>query len=188
MFNNLLELYLECSKISELSIFDNTLQNLETLNLSNNNFSKLDRNIFQLKHLKNLLVFGIIFTEIEKFPHERDDLISLTLTLKDISVLSNIFWFNCINMLTVCCIDRFDGEIDIFEYVPTNSQIKYLSLYKCFLTSIPRDISKLINLETFNAGGNEIIILDNVFTNMTSLKSLGLSFNQITNIDEVYLI
>ncbi|EPR79026.1 Leucine rich repeat protein, partial [Spraguea lophii 42_110] len=85
--------------------------------------------------------------------------------------------------LTVCCINRFDDEVDIFEHVQPDSKLKKLDLSNCFLTNIPPNISKLIKLETFNAGGNEIIILENVFTGMTSLKSLSLSFNQITNID-----
>ncbi|EPR78234.1 Leucine rich repeat protein, partial [Spraguea lophii 42_110] len=42
----------------------------------------------------------------------------------------------------------------------------------------------LINLEIFSASGNEIIILENISTGMTSLKSLDLSFNKIINIDE----
>ncbi|EPR79232.1 Leucine rich repeat protein, partial [Spraguea lophii 42_110] len=53
----------------------------------------------------------------------------------------------------------------------------------CFLTSIPYDISKLINLETFKAQCNELIILENVFTGLTSLKVLNLSINQITTIE-----
>ncbi|EPR77959.1 Leucine rich repeat protein, partial [Spraguea lophii 42_110] len=183
MFNNLLELYLEYNRIIKLSISDNALQNLETFNLSYNNFSKLDRNIFQLKRLKNLSVFGVIFTEIEKFPYVRDDPMNLILTLKDISVLSNIFCYNGIHELTVRCEEQIDGEIDIFEHVPFNAQIKYLEFYKCFLTSISPGISKLINLEVLKASDNEIIILENVFTGMTSLKSLDLSFNRITNID-----
>ncbi|EPR77716.1 Leucine rich repeat protein, partial [Spraguea lophii 42_110] len=97
MFNNLLRLYLQRNRITELSTSANALRNLETLDLSNNNFSKLDKNIFQLKPLNNVLVFGNIFTEIEKFPCERGDLMSLVLTLKDISVLPNIFCYNGIH-------------------------------------------------------------------------------------------
>ncbi|EPR77712.1 hypothetical protein SLOPH_737 [Spraguea lophii 42_110] len=108
---------------------------------------------------------------------------SLKLTLKNISVLPNIFCYNGIHELHVKCKERIDREIDIFEHVPTNSKIEYIDLSNCFLTRIPRGISKLINLEIFSASGNEIIILDNVFIGITSLKSLDFSLNQITNID-----
>ncbi|EPR77704.1 Leucine rich repeat protein, partial [Spraguea lophii 42_110] len=182
MLSNLLKLYLNHNKITKLLIPDNTLKSLETLVLSCNRFSKLDKNIFRLKQLKSLSVFGIVFTEITKFPRERDDPISLKLTLKDISVLPNIFSYNCINELTVKCKDQIDKEINIFEHVPINSKIKYLDLSKCFLTSIPHSISKLINLETFEAEFNQIITLENVFIGMT-LKFLNLSFNQIISID-----
>ncbi|EPR78064.1 Leucine rich repeat protein, partial [Spraguea lophii 42_110] len=85
--------------------------------------------------------------------------------------------------LTVECKEQVTREIDIFEHVPTNSKIKHLEFYRCYLTSIPSGISKLINLETFTAEFNQIIILENVFIDMASLKSIGLSFNRITNID-----
>ncbi|EPR78973.1 Leucine rich repeat protein, partial [Spraguea lophii 42_110] len=183
MFNNLLVLNLYSCGITELSISDNALQNLETLDLEYNNLSKLDRNIFQLKRLKNLSIYENIFTEIEKFPCEKDDPIKLCLILKDISVLPNIFYFNGINKLIVTCKERNNNEIDIFEYVPTNLKTKYLDLSDCFLINIPHNISKLINLETFKVAFNRIIILENVFVGMTSLKSLDLSFNRITNID-----
>ncbi|EPR77715.1 Leucine rich repeat protein, partial [Spraguea lophii 42_110] len=184
MFVNLLKLQIDYNRITELSISDTTLQSLETLDLSFNRFSKLDRNIFQLKRLKNVSLLGVICNEIEKFHCIKDDPMSLTLTLKDISVLPNIFWYNGIYKLIVECKEQIDREINISEYVPTNSKIKYLDLSKCFLTSIPHGISKLINLETFKAEFNEIIILENVFTGITSLKVLDLSFNQISTIDE----
>ncbi|EPR78233.1 Leucine rich repeat protein, partial [Spraguea lophii 42_110] len=94
MFTKLLKLYLQCNRITELSISDNTLQSLKTLDLSCNNLPKLDKNIFQLKRLKKLIVVGVIFTEIEKFPYIKHDPISLILTIKNINVLSNIFCYN----------------------------------------------------------------------------------------------
>ncbi|EPR77969.1 Leucine rich repeat protein, partial [Spraguea lophii 42_110] len=184
MFNNLLELYLGYNKISEISISDNALQSLATFDLSCNNFQNLNKNILKtIKKLKKCIIIDNIFTEIERYIYEGDYLINLTLILKDISVLPNIFEFNCIHELIVECKGQSNNEIDIFEYVPINSKIKHLNLSHCFLISISSGISKLINLETFNAINNKIIILDNVFTDMNSLKLLDLSFNQIANID-----
>ncbi|EPR78145.1 Leucine rich repeat protein [Spraguea lophii 42_110] len=185
MFNNMLNLYLEHNRITELSIAANALQSLETFDLSNNKISKLDGNILKsLRRFKECIFTDNVFTEIERYIYKGDGLISLTLTLRNINVLANIFYFNDIYKLIVTCKERIDDGIDIFEYVPTNSKIKYLDLSKCFLTSIPHGISKLINLETFKVAFNRIIILENVFMGMTSLKWLDLSFNRITTMDK----
>ncbi|EPR79395.1 Leucine rich repeat protein [Spraguea lophii 42_110] len=183
MFNTLMKLHLYGNIIHEISISDNSLQNLEHINLSKNKFSKLDRNIFKILNRVGIcIISNNMFTEIEQYPYSDDDSLYLNLYLKDISVLQNIFYYNRIFKLNISCKQQFNGNIDIFEHVPTDSKITYLDLSTCFLTRIPQSIFKFSNLETFIAHRNQIVVLENVFGTNNSLKVIDLSYNQIYTI------
>ncbi|EPR78190.1 Leucine rich repeat protein, partial [Spraguea lophii 42_110] len=184
IFTNMLELCIQNNEIQQFSISDNALQNLISLNLSTNKIYKLDSNILKLKQLEHLIMSNNILTEIGKYHYTKDNPIYLSLNLKNISVLANIFYYNGIEKLIITCLEQFDGDIHIFENVPTNSKIEYLDLSYCFLTEIPYGISKLINLKIFIANHNQIVELKNVFGSNSSLKLLELIHNQLNNVDE----
>ena len=185
LFSNLLILDLSYNEITKISISTSSLQKSETLNLNSNEISILTKDVFQLNQLKKLsLNSNTPLTEIEKYSYTSDNPIILELTISDISVLPNIFYYNTISELIVRANRQFNDNIDIFEHVPIDSQIRSLDLSKCYLTYIPNNISRLTNLEVFIAQNNIIIEITNVFRSTLPLKLLDLSVNGITTIDE----
>jgi Leucine-rich repeat (LRR) protein len=143
-------------KLELKQLTDEEIKQITTLDLSNNNITKIPECIEQLANLQSLNLSNNNLSNIPKCIGQLTNLRTLFLKWNKITTIS--------------------------EYVGQFTNLLELNLYGNRITTIPECFGQLTNLQKLDLGGNRIIIIPECIGKLTNLQLLGLEDNQISTI------
>lgn len=182
-FPNLEVLDLSNNNLSRLNIFLNLekLKKLKVLKLKGNKFLKIPEKILQLK---NLCELEMSFNRIKSIPMrliELEKLNKLNLGNNNITIFPEKI--NLSKNLESLIVDS--NNITIFPcFIEQISNLKYLDCSNNNLKDIGENIYKLANLEVLNLSKNKLIVVPRELTKLKNIKELNLSKNELKNLPE----
>ncbi|EPR78084.1 Leucine rich repeat protein [Spraguea lophii 42_110] len=179
MFPNLNLLDLSKNLITKFEILDGSLKKLTWLNLNYNRLSILDEGIMKLQYLEFLNLTANLIKYIKPNAFNTEDCINIKITVFNITFLPPIFSNPKILNIHANCLYKTDVNFDLLRYVSQNSILEFLVLSKCYLKSIPSNISIIKNLKLINFKYNRIRKVHNVFKDISKLKVIYLNHNKI---------
>ena len=183
------------------------LKNLEGLDLSHNDITKIPNSIGQLKRLKKL---SLSHNKLKTLPENMGNLKKLTKlylsnnkirsypeAINNIKSLKTLFLENNQLLIIPESIEKLKNLKHLYIYrnkikeLPENikslKNLKTLSIFFNQIESIPTQIDQLEFLKVLNLEINKLKIIPNSLGNLKSLEFLNLEFNEIENIPDSIL-
>ena len=167
-------------KLTEIPAEVFQLEQLESLNLSNNRIRKIPQQLRRLPNLQSLDLWG---NRLVEFPHvlgNLSNLARLRLSLGSLELFPE--WLARIKELSLDL--RSNKLTEIPESLTKLSNLTQLDLRVNQLTEIPESLTKLSNLTELHLSGNQLTEIPESLTKLSNLTELYLSGNQLTEIPE----
>ncbi|EPR79477.1 Leucine rich repeat protein [Spraguea lophii 42_110] len=184
-FKSLFQLNLGHNYIKKLIIPSDSLSQINYLYLHNNEITEIDNNFFNLRNLKYLDIRKNCINNISLKEITRDTSLEILIEVNRIEIIKELFLVKNLTYLSVVCKSASEKseEINLFENLDVKNNLKTLLLESCFLTEIPRGLSKIHTIQNIFLRNNTISYFNAFFINLNDLITLDLSNNRLDTID-----
>jgi Leucine-rich repeat (LRR) protein len=149
---------------------------LNTLYLSDENFSELPKN---LCNLHSLYKIDLSNNELTSLPEDISNLYNLeylTLSKNGLTEIPHgVFMLNRLTELYL----RQNAIQEVSPRIGELENLRILSLQDNYITTLPNEIGQLQNLEEFYFTGNEISMLPESFSNLANLRELSIGSSEL---------
>ena len=189
-FNHLEELILESNQISEINLIDDSLGNLEVLDLHGNSVEVLKEETFRpLKKLK------VLYLGDNPIKHFQVDVFKGLLSLEKLYLVSlrnvdfNRITDNFFNGLSNLCLLKLN--FNYLSFIDANGffsleNLKELDLSRNQVKLESDTFAALKNLKCLDLSRNGFEVLDeNVFLSLKSLEKLNLAYNHLKSLNPI---
>jgi Leucine-rich repeat (LRR) protein len=170
-------------------------KNLEVINLSYNDFTKLRLNLKKYPKLHNITLSNNLLDDKKIFIRRNKSLKTINLSFNDIDQIpTNLVKSQ--NLEDLILSNNFIGSLEKIKFSKF-SNLKILNLYQNELEAIPASIKEFPKIETLDFYHNNLKFLPNEISELKTLKCLAASNNQLwqlpstlyqlINLKELYL-
>jgi len=157
------------------------LKNLKVLSMFGNNLKFLPKNIHELENLEELMISGNHISFIPKTIGEMKHLKKLILNNNQIERLpESIAQLKQLKLLNV----KGNKTIDLGEVAGKITCLEELNLSATGIKTIPENFKQLKRIKKLDLSYNDLVQLPKEIGNMISLNSLNLSFNKLESLPE----
>ncbi|MCH9625271.1 MAG: E3 ubiquitin-protein ligase SlrP [Chlamydiales bacterium] len=170
---------LDLSELPNIFGYQIASQKIDSLDLSNNQLTRLPKNLENLLHLKQLTAWGNQLASLPTSIGNLDQLSRLDVSNNQLITLPDEF---C-ELRKIKYVDISNNQLTALpKRLGDLSQLKELNLADNQLTALPKSFGDLSHLKELNLANNQLTALPKRFETLSQLQELNLANNALTSL------